>query len=184
MADLRRRQTQAEAQLVAGKPPPVVGTTIFPPGTPIGAFCLVPRGEAAAGTLNFCALCPPVCPAGNENGACVGVGPPAAGAVAAVVVVAFNRAQYLERMLASLLSVHARNSSNKLRFPLFVSQDFNASGVQDVVAQVYSGGPICARQWLSPAFTRAPRALSITHRARPISYVCVHTCCRCSTWVS
>ncbi|KAK9842099.1 hypothetical protein WJX81_008345 [Elliptochloris bilobata] len=45
------------------------------------------------------------------------------GALAAVVTVTFNRAEYLERHMNSLLDVHTRDRSNRRRFPLFVSQD-------------------------------------------------------------
>lgn len=76
-----------------------------------------------------------VFPPGNEDRPCIGKGPPADGVVAAVVLVTFNRARYLEQTLASLFAVHGSDPANRLKFPLFVSQDFNASGVQDVVEQ-------------------------------------------------
>lgn len=43
----------------------------------------------------------------------MGTGPPPAGALAAVVVVTFNRAAYLEQMLASLLEAHGRDPANR-----------------------------------------------------------------------
>ncbi|KAL4439675.1 hypothetical protein ABPG75_002676 [Micractinium tetrahymenae] len=73
--------------------------------------------------------------AGNEDRPCIGKGPPSSGVVAAVVLVTFNRARYLEQTLASLFKVHGADPANRRKFLLFVSQDFNATGVQDVVEQ-------------------------------------------------
>ena len=52
-------------------------------------------------------------PSGNEDGECVaGQQPGARQAVAAVVTVTFDRADYLKRHLDSLMAVHGRDPSN------------------------------------------------------------------------
>lgn len=51
--------------------------------------------------------------AGNEAEGCVGQGAETNGVVAAVVTVTFDRADYLKRMLGSLLSVHGSNARNR-----------------------------------------------------------------------
>ncbi|KAL6771861.1 hypothetical protein ACKKBG_A28055 [Auxenochlorella protothecoides x Auxenochlorella symbiontica] len=76
-----------------------------------------------------------VFPPGHEDGACVGSGPPRIGAFAAVVMVTFDRAEYLARALESMLHVHALDPDNQLRFPLYISQDSDAPGVQEVIEQ-------------------------------------------------
>ena len=54
-----------------------------------------------------------VYPAGNEAEECVAGPHNTDGAVAAVVTVAFNRPDYLERHVASLLSVHSSDPANR-----------------------------------------------------------------------
>lgn len=54
-----------------------------------------------------------VFPPGHEDGACVGTGPPRIGAFAAVVMVTFDRAEYLARALESMLHVHALDPDNQ-----------------------------------------------------------------------
>ncbi|KAL4450561.1 hypothetical protein ABPG77_000917 [Micractinium sp. CCAP 211/92] len=97
------------------------------------------RLEAAAARLESDGPLPladtRVFPPGNEDQPCIGKGPPSDGTIAAVVLVTFNRARYLEQTLVSLFDVHGADPANRHKFPLFVSQDFNASGVQDVVEQ-------------------------------------------------
>ncbi|CAL5224039.1 g6661 [Coccomyxa viridis] len=64
-----------------------------------------------------------VYPSGNEAEECVGGLHNTDGTVAAVVTVAFNRPDYLERHVASLLNVHSSDPANRRKFPLFISQD-------------------------------------------------------------
>ena len=52
-------------------------------------------------------------PPGVAGGPCVGGPVDTVGALAAVVTVTFNRAEYLERHVASLLDVHGRDRSNR-----------------------------------------------------------------------
>ena len=53
-------------------------------------------------------------PSGNEDGECVaGQQPETRQAVAAVVTVTYDRADYLKRHLHSLMAVHGRDTSNK-----------------------------------------------------------------------
>eukprot|EP00208_Stichococcus_sp_RCC1054_P006238 CAMPEP_0206141720 /NCGR_PEP_ID=MMETSP1473-20131121/13874_1 /ASSEMBLY_ACC=CAM_ASM_001109 /TAXON_ID=1461547 /ORGANISM="Stichococcus sp, Strain RCC1054" /LENGTH=454 /DNA_ID=CAMNT_0053536399 /DNA_START=73 /DNA_END=1437 /DNA_ORIENTATION=- len=53
-------------------------------------------------------------------------------AVAAVVMVVFNRPDYLRKSIDSLKSVHARDDSFKEKFPLFISQDGTHREVRDL----------------------------------------------------
>lgn len=99
---LQRALDVAAQHLAKGVPPPVQGTSVFPPGArPVFACRLGGRHgvmhcllQPAAGALRRQRPMringrPP--PAGNEDGLCIGEGPPPRGAVAAVVVVTFNR---------------------------------------------------------------------------------------------
>lgn len=52
-------------------------------------------------------------PAGTAGGPCVGPPVDVAGALAAVVTVTYNRADYLDRHMASLLDVHGRERRNR-----------------------------------------------------------------------
>ncbi len=52
-------------------------------------------------------------PAGTVGGPCVGPPVDVAGALAAVVTVTYNRADYLDRHMASLLDVHGRERRNR-----------------------------------------------------------------------
>lgn len=52
-------------------------------------------------------------PSGNEAEACVGGAHNVKGVVAAVVTVAFNRPDYLQRHVASVLSVHGSDPANR-----------------------------------------------------------------------
>lgn len=54
-----------------------------------------------------------VYPAGTAGGPCVGGPVDVGGVTAAVVTVTFNRAEYLQRHVDSLLAVHARDRSNR-----------------------------------------------------------------------
>ncbi len=54
-----------------------------------------------------------VYPSGNEAEECAGGPHNTNGTVAAVVTVAFNRPDYLERHIASLLSVHSSDPANR-----------------------------------------------------------------------
>lgn len=60
-------------------------------------------------------------PSGNEDEECVGGPHSADGVVAAVVIVVFNRPDYLKRHIASLLSVHGADPANRHAPQLFVA---------------------------------------------------------------
>ena len=51
-------------------------------------------------------------PPGNEDMPCVGGPASGPGVIAAVVTIAFNRAEYLLRHMASVLEVHKRDPAN------------------------------------------------------------------------
>uniref|UniRef100_A0A061QS26 Alpha-1,3-mannosyl-glycoprotein 2-beta-N-acetylglucosaminyltransferase n=2 Tax=Tetraselmis sp. GSL018 TaxID=582737 RepID=A0A061QS26_9CHLO len=73
-------------------------------------------------------------PPGNEDGACTAQEDPGAQrAVAGVVVVAFNRPEYLEKTLGSILTAWRKNPSWEAKFPLHVSQDGTHAGVKSTV---------------------------------------------------
>lgn len=87
---LRQAQQAAAAQLSRGVAPPVQGTAVFPPGE--SGPPALSAATSTAGRPNTCNPARlPWLLAGNEDGPCVGTGPPPDGAVAAVVVVTFNR---------------------------------------------------------------------------------------------
>eukprot|EP00873_Tetraselmis_striata_P034777 jgi/Tetstr1/455041/TSEL_041897.t1 len=96
-------------------------------------------------------------PASNEDHPCPVLADPAAPAVTAgVVVVAFNRQDYLERTLNSISA--ARNHKHEWadRFPLYVSQDGSYPGIKDVVVRHKDFG------YLNHLETQAPQPL--THK--------------------
>lgn len=75
-------------------------------------------------------------PAGWEGGACIGGKATTDGVTAAVVMVTYNRTDYLRKALDSLFEVHSSDPANAARFPLFLSQDGASEGVQ-AVAEAY-----------------------------------------------
>eukprot|EP01026_Neomeris_dumetosa_P073550 TRINITY_DN7582_c0_g1_i3.p1 TRINITY_DN7582_c0_g1~~TRINITY_DN7582_c0_g1_i3.p1 ORF type:complete len:551 (+),score=89.84 TRINITY_DN7582_c0_g1_i3:831-2483(+) len=71
-------------------------------------------------------------PAGNEEIGCVATDAETGGVVAAVVIVAFNRPQYLKQMLEYLFEAYNLNPANKDRFPIYISQDGTDAAVKDM----------------------------------------------------
>ena len=83
---------------------------------------------AAAPQLDQIFIFPP----GNEDSQCVGPGPHSTQVVSAVVTVAFDRPDYLQRHIKSLISVHQGQHAS---FPLFISQDGMHPEVKRVILQ-------------------------------------------------
>lgn len=190
---LRKLQLAAAEELKRGVAPPVQGTAIFPPGVLLAGSCLLlvtclqcshTAGGIAAGTArkrlslvavrcSFALVCTaclhlPLCPAGNEDGPCVGTGPPGPGAVAAVVVVTFNRC-----VCGCWLALCA-------------SDAVGCGGAQLFGAVGCMGA--CARDALQPVQLAPPSLHSLTHEhkcpcAEPSTWSrCWSPCWQCTAW--